>query len=237
MATCDSWRKAHERYRWTVNLSRFKESERYEGYFDRTITARDVTLFEDEFRDAVESGASYVLAGEVCYWRNHSNPNPHNLTRNLLNHLKSESNWAKFRHSLGTLATNPTYHHFEGIIEACRQTGGFGTPLTFLAFYEPERYPMVDKHIVDWWAEHRKEFGYGDEPKFSQRRDGSIQPHTREQRKQNWRAYLAWARFCVEYSQKLGESCGLHWRARDVEMAVWMAQKGGMSLAPQAKRE
>jgi len=41
----------------------------------------------------------------------------------------------------------------------------------------------------------------------------------------SWTACLAWVEFCRTHADRLSEVTGKKWRARDVEMAIWMAQR------------
>ena len=42
--------------------------------------------------------------------------------------------------------------------------------------------------------------------------------------------YLNWVNWCQEVAQVLTELTSKQWRARDVEMAVFTAQRNGMTL-------
>jgi hypothetical protein len=46
----------------------------------------------------------------------------------------------------------------------------------------------------------------------------------------NWIAYLYWAAFCNEIARILLTKYQIRWRARDVEMAIWQAQKNKITL-------
>jgi hypothetical protein len=89
---------------------------------------------------------------------------------------------------------------------------------------------MVDKHIANWWDDNKAHYGYESSPIFSQRNDGWIQTYTASQTKQNWATYISWTEFCQDYARRITKNCKENWRARDVEMAVWEAQKHNLSL-------
>lgn len=222
----DKWIAVRRDYAWQVDLGRFKDRHRYPGFFSRLIGSQSVTRFEDAFRRALDDDGAYVVAGEVCYWKNYgSYQSRDRLTTRLLLHLSDRALWTAFRNAVKAACAQPTLEAFRRLQGACDQPSGFATPLTFMAFYQPRRYPMVDKHIAFWWSQNRARYGFDDAPVFRQRNDGWIEITSGIKTRQNWAAYLAWARFCCDYAQRLGA-----WRARDVEMAVWTAQKQGLSL-------
>ncbi len=230
-AMCRTWIDAYKKYSWTVDLTRFKESAKYPNYFNRVITPVDVVAFEDKFRTVIDGADSFEVAGEVCFWKNYGNFQSRNrITQQLLLHLGTARNWDVFIRALKKLSSNPSLSSFVAFRKACNQPRGFATPITFLAFYNPLKYPMVDKHIADWWTRNKTVYGYGTSLIFSQRSDGWIQTYTSSQNKQNWNAYIAWTRFCRDYAELASRSCRLNWRARDVEMTVWEAKKKGIHL-------
>jgi len=228
---CKTWIDAYEKYSWTVNLTKFKDSVEYPNYFNCVITQANVVAFEDKFRAMIDGAGSFGVAGEVCFWKNYGNFQSRNrITQRLLLHLKTPRNWDIFVRALKKLSENPSFNRFVAFREACNQPKGFATPITFLAFYNPVEYPMVDRHIANWWTRNKTKYGFGTSPIFSQRSDGWIQTYTNSQNKQNWNAYISWTRFCGDYAELASRNCGLNWRARDVEMAVWEAQKMSIHL-------
>lgn len=228
---CKTWFLAYTKYDWTVDLSTYAEATEHSGYFDQVITLQNVVDFENKFKQSIEVSQSFVVAGEVCYWKNYGSYQSRNrITKRLLDFLSMDNHWQNFVQALRRLYKNPDCDNFLSFRKTCNQPKGFATPLTFLSFYNPAEYPMVDKNIAYWWLRNRGEYGYDNSPPFSQRGDGWIQTYTKSHDRQNWNAYVEWARFCQDYSSRITESCGLASRARDVEMAVWEAQKKEISL-------
>jgi hypothetical protein len=186
----------------------------------------DVKTFEDRFRATIYGNGSFVIAGEVCFWKNYGNVKSRDrTTKKLLNHLGNLVNWNKFVQAVKKVQGNPSYDNLIALQGACNQSNGFATPITFLAFYKPSEYPMVDKHIAIWRVINRANFGYVNSFDFSQRDDGWIPPKL-----QNWNAYIDWKKFCNDYIGKIRRRCGWNWRARDVEIAVWEASKNNIPL-------
>lgn len=225
-ASRDAWRNAHGDYAWEVDLRHFAERQEYPGFFSRVIGSRDAIRFEDAFRRAIDGSGTYQIAGEVCYWKNYGNHQSRDrITRKLLQLLSDKECWAKFRGAVKEVCKHPCFPALACLQDASGQPHGFATLLTFVSFYDPTSFPMVDKYIAYWWAASKKRFGLATLPSFSQRDDGWIETTTKTKTELNWGAYMAWTRFCRDYAQRLGG-----WRARDVEMAVWMAQKRGKDL-------
>jgi hypothetical protein len=228
---CEDWIKARDHYCWEVNLARFQGARNYPGYFNRVVASTDVQAFEDDLRAAIDRTGSFQVVGEVCFWKNYGAYQARNrTTQELLTHLENPIHWGQFTQAVKQVAANPSFDNFARLREACRQPRGFAVPITFLAFYEPCRYPMVDKHIAQWWTQNKEQYGYEAYPEFSQRQDGWIRADFTAQSKHNWKSYIAWVEFCREYASKLAEFCRLNWRARDIEIAIWEAQKSGMPL-------
>lgn len=228
---CNSWTKAFKMYNWAVDLQHFNSATNYPAYFNRSIQPDEVVQFEDTFRATIDENGSFEMAGEVCFWKNYGNIQARNrLTQRLLTHITSRENWDRLIKAIKAVSNNPSLSNFIALRKACNQPRGFATPITFLAFYKPTEFPMVDKHIANWWRTHKGAYGYDDSPDFIQRDDGWIQTMTVPQNTQNWNAYIAWKRFCCDYSKKIQRNCGLSWRARDIEIAIWMAQKNDLDL-------
>ena len=223
---CQSWINASNKYSWEVNLRHFRAAVNYSNYFNRSVNSTDVAIFEDNFRTTINEGGSFEIAGEVCFWKNYGIAQSRDkITQKLLKHLQEGTNWNKFIKAVKEISTNPSFNNFTELKNSCNQSYGFATPITFLAFYNPTEYPMADKHIANWWNECKAKYGFGDSRDFSQSNAGTIKSI-----KLNWNAYMDWKKFCCDYAERIAENCELNWRARDIEMAVWEAQKNGISL-------
>jgi hypothetical protein len=183
-------------YNWKVNLRHFKNAGIYPGYFNRIIQSPEVVRFENTFRAIINEKGSFEITGEVCFWKNYGSVQARDrVTQNLLNHISEQTNWTIFIRAIGEISNDPCFTNFISLRNACNQPRGFATPITFLAFYKPTDYPMVDKHIANWWRAHRAEYGYGEAPEFSQRDDGWIPQFNEEVQhleKQPYSWYSGW---------------------------------------------
>ncbi|MCJ7632339.1 hypothetical protein MUP77_08095 [Candidatus Bathyarchaeota archaeon] len=220
-----NWIDARKNYSWTVNLADFVRAIEYPGFFNLVIRPEDIVALENSFRVAIDEGGSFEVAGEICFWKNYGSfQSRDSITQALLSHLRKPDNWNGFMNAVKRLSRFPSYEDFIELQISCNQPQGFATPLTFLSFYEPESFPMIDRHIANWWRLNRGRYRPL-APIFSQRGDGWIQTYTSSQVKQNWDAYISWTEFCRDYARRVSKTYRVSWRARDVEMAVWETQK------------
>jgi hypothetical protein len=121
-------------------------------------------------------------AAEVVYWKNGGNFKARDkITRDVLVWIDGPEIWLKFVDALKDLAINPTWESFKNLIAYCGQTSGFATPITFLSFYDPKRFPMVDQRIGKWWfrrVPHKLQFAWNTDRTVI------------AQSKKSWEAYL-----------------------------------------------
>jgi hypothetical protein len=209
----EAWKAARDQFSWRVDLGRFKDAQKYPGFFDRVIEPGQIVHFEDTFRAALAPNGHVERAAEVVFWKNGANFKARDrITRDLMLWIYSPELWLKFVEALQELARAPSWESYQRFIMYNGQTSGFATPLTFLSFYDPKKFPMVDKRIGKWWSQR-----FSGRPQFTWDTKGALIKPT----KKSFEAYLSWTEFCqlhAAYLSTLGER---DWRARDVEMAVW----------------
>lgn len=205
-AYIQQWKTARDRFSWRVDLGTFREAAKYQpGFFNRPIEPWQVTEFEDAFRATLIADGRIERAAEVVFWKNYGAFQVKNkLTSDFLTRIRNAEDWNQFVQAVKKLATEPSWASFQRLIKACGQKHGFATPITFLSFYAPNEFPMVDQRIGKWSA---KRFPLQPQFAWAGKR---IAPNQR-----SWDAYLAWTDFCRR------QAALLSWRARDVEMAVW----------------
>ena len=223
----DNWIKAYKSYNWNVDLSKFQDASKYQNAFNSVITPQKLINFETSFRVQINSSDnfSFVRAGEVCFWKNYGAfQNRDAITEKLLKYLSLREHWDKFSLTIQNLSKNPKFENFLYLSTACNQPYGFATPITFLAFYQPTDFPMVDRHIADWWNNNSDIFGYKKDLIFNCP-NGTI-----SKSEKNWDAYIYWTIFCNEIAKIMTNKYKIPWRPRDVEMAVWQAQKYKITL-------
>ncbi|HTA71100.1 MAG TPA: HEPN domain-containing protein [Bryobacteraceae bacterium] len=211
-----TWQAARRKFNWSVDLRKFKDAAKYPGFFDRVIPPEQIEQFEADFRAGLVPRGKVERAAEIVYWKNGGNFRARDrITRDLFIWIDGPQDWLKFVDALKNLAATPTWECFKNLITACGLTSGFATPLTFLSFYDPKRFPMVDQRIGKWWLRR-----FPDNPQFAWNPDTTVIA----QNKKSWEAYIAWTEFCRR------QAAGLSWRARDVEMAVWSDRDAQLPL-------
>ena len=101
------------------------------------------------------------------------------------------------------------------------------------AFICPERFPMVDKQVTRWALEHgcRLRYSKVGGPDLKCVPDLSGGEVLKESHWPFVESWIAWCRFTA---WKLSRCSGRRWRARDVEMAVFTAQRKPLRLDPLA---
>ncbi len=99
------------------------------------------------------------------------------MTRDLLAGVNSPEAWNRLQTAVKNLAQTPSWETFQELKKLC---GGFAMPITFLSFYDPERFPMVDQRIGKWWLQR-----FPDKPQFGWNADRTVI----NQNKKSWEAY------------------------------------------------
>jgi len=224
----DTWRNALSRYWYPVNLRTYHRAREFPGFFEHVIQGdRESTIsFEDHFRErAPVSIAAYL---EVAYWKLYSQPPRRQKGTDRIADAMSQRSIQPQRiwQEIGSFVANPSMTGLEDI----RRLIGITSPvlalaLTFPALAAPQELPMVDRQVAEWVTNnhvaHNKGRQYSLLP-FNMR-GTSLQDN-------DFRSYLHWVLWCRETAQVLSGLTGVGWRPRDVEMAVFTAQRSGMPL-------
>jgi hypothetical protein len=100
------------------------------------------------------------------------------------------------------------------------------TTLTFPALAYPDIFPMVDMQVAKWVNKYFVEYNI--------HRNNKLTPFNfkRVLRDNDFNNYLNWVAWCRETSELLTKLNRIKWRARDVEMAVFTAQRNKLYLNP-----
>ena len=223
-----TWRKALDAYRYPVDLKRFADAAKYPGWFDQNIhpgDRRQTMDFEAKFR---KHGPDNLEAwGEVAFWKNYAMPKARNkITRKVLARGVSGAKlWKKCNRYIENLDLK-SFRKFRKLLF---EAPVVATAATFPAFVRPDKFPMVDKQITRWALEHGAEHRYPGGPALECVPDLSGGEVLRES---HWPFVESWIRWCRFTACKLEKLTGETWRARDVEMAVFTAQRDGLKLNP-----
>ncbi len=104
-----------------------------------------------------------------------------------------------------------------------RINGSLALASTFPAFVGPEKYPILDSHVVSWVNTNYSKHSEGRENKLTMF-NGTSPPDS------DFQNYMNWVHWCRDSSDYLKGRTKISWRARDVEMAVYSAHINGCEL-------
>jgi len=225
-----SWKKALDSYSYPVNLGDYKRASEFPGFFKRKISGnRKSTIeFEDYYRKNAPHRVEVFF--EVMYWKLYSLPSKRDRqTETLIRQIRErEVTPDKLWESIQRFVENPSKTNLEEIREKLGLSSRvLAVPLTFVAFADPQRFPMIDTHVARWvnsnCASHNVNRKNKLSPFTTLKKYTSLQDN-------DFPNYLNWVNWCREAAEVLTELTGEKWRARDVEMAVFTAQRNKMEL-------
>ena len=221
-----SWKHALEEYRYPVDLRRFDGASRNPGWFELNICPGNRTQtesFETRFR---EQAPHHLEAwAEVVFWKLDSGGRGFAATqaRRLLDPNRPVSASELWSSCMAYL-DQPGRTTFSAFRKMLFTTPAVATAATFPAFICPEKFPMVDTQIARWVREHGGQHGY--------RGDIGRVPSAATINESHWPFVDSWMAWCRTMAAELSRRTGFSWRARDVEMAVFTAQRCGLELNP-----
>lgn len=224
------WLTARDRYRYPVDLAKFAGPKEHPDWFDLKLESRCETMgFEDRFR---ERARHHLNAwGEVVFWKLHSTGvTRNNSTRRV---LKSDVSPGQLWRACANYIEQGNLESFREFRRKLFSTPVVATAATFPAFICPERFPMVDRQVTRWAQEngHLHRYSGVNGPNLECVPD--LQPGT-VLNESHWPFVESWVAWCRFTAWRLRQRTGVVWRARDVEMAVFEAQRSELPLTPLA---
>ena len=231
-----TWEDALSKYRYPdrrdrrLDLADFKDAEMYPGWFDWSTddgNLANTKAFEARFR---ERGAHSLKAwAEVAFWKLYTiPPGRQKTTRQILtSHVTAGDLW---QHCVNYIE-NPTLQSFRDFREKLFQESVVATAATYPVFICPEKFPMVDKQVTEWARIEVLKHTYTaiGGPSLSCVPELDKKEVLRES---HWAFVESWIGWCQFTAGILNQRTERHWRARDVEMAVFTAQLKGLPLHP-----
>lgn len=220
-----AWKHALDEYRYPVDLRRFDGASRHPGWFQLNICPGDAlqtTGFEARFRSQARHHEQ--AWAEVVFWKLYSGGQgiAAKRARELLDPrgpVSASELWS----SCAAYIEQPDRATFSALRSKLFAKPVVSTVATFPAFICPEKFPMVDRQIARWVRENGEQHGY----------PGDIDQVPRAAiTESHWPFVASWMAWCQSMAAKLTRRTGFFWRARDVEMAVFTAQRCGLELNP-----
>jgi hypothetical protein len=222
------WLDALLQYEYHVNLTDFDGRPQFPGnWFAQNLLPgnRQQTMeFEDVFRmNAPEHSEAWF---EVVFWKLFTMRPFRDLhTSRIINRchgLNPQEFWNACTNFIeeGSLETFAVLQQFF--------VAGNALPVvaTFVAFAAPERFPMIDRWIVQWVRSYLRAHPRADHNGlFARQHDGPLTTC-------DWDFYRAWIEWCRSSAIVLNDLSGTRWRARDVEMAAFQNARSHMPPLP-----
>lgn len=229
-----TWQDALDAYQYPVDLSKFSDAENHPGWFVHSTGdggRSETAEFEERFR---RYGPNHLEAWyEVVFWKLYSQPNNRNRhTRNVIERLTQGTTASELWKLTQDYIEHPNRGTFQTLREEFFPTEVVATVATFPAFVCPEKFPMIDKHVTNWARANGPTHSYAavDGPEIVEVPE--LGPNQTVVMEKNWGYVSSWVEWCQFTANLLTKATGCHWRARDVEMAVFAAQCGHLPLRP-----
>lgn len=214
-----NWQKALNSYHYPCDLAAYAYRDEFPNCFHLSIEGdRESTIaFENRFRRLAPKEPGVYR--EVVFWKMCSQSGrADNLTGLISDGMLSAGCspteiWERIRR----FTQSPTRETLKSMRSAVGvRSRALPTALTFPAFADPERFPMVDSRVATWVNCHLEQANGWTQSKLRPFRiyNGGLTDSSFEN-------YLDWVSWCREMAARLSDSSGTHWRARDVEMAVF----------------
>lgn len=237
-----TWQKALDSYQYSVRLSDFKDAPMYRRScrrwfeYDTGIGDRSRTMeFEERFR---ELGPHSLKAWyEVVFWKHFSSEGTaSHRSRTVIDNIKRSSvSASRLWRLCQRYVEDPNQDTFQSFRQNLVKGSAVAVAATFPAFICPEKFPMVDKHVADWARHNRSRHSYqkiggpvlAEAPDLS----GSVTA-LRDDIIVHREFVKSWIEWCQFTAGILNQRSEFHWRARDVEMAVFTAEISQKRPAP-----
>jgi len=227
MGKMESWIKALNGYFYPVNLSCYENSNRFPNYFEMEITGdRDSTIaFEDYFRK--NARRSIEVYFEVVFWKLYSQKQFRQKgTTRIINHLNKRIHPESLYDAITHFVETPNKQNLKNIRELLgMKSKVLAIALTFPAFFNSEKYPMVDNNVARWVTTNFIKHNRNKQTKLTPFAFGgtSLQDN-------DFQNYLNWVAWCNEMAEILTDKTSIEWRPRDVEMAIFTAKRKELKL-------
>lgn len=241
------WFSALESYSYPVDLRGYPSAITFPGFFRAHMSGnRKSTMRFERHVAGYMLVAPRAVATEIVFWKNYSrNLRTATLRADAIaGHLAHPAAQGQFRREVLRFVAQPTHHTLLGLATSM----GYGahahpnrvpvaTASSVAALFFPSDFPVVDIHIARWVNanSHAHSMMVSGAPRairlvpfagFGSGGAGLV-------RSGHFPAYSAWILWSREQASLLNASGHvIQWRSRDVEMAVFQAQRSRRVLPP-----
>jgi len=220
--------KALKSYFYPVRLHDYERSDLFPNHFNNEIAGDRISTigFENRFRENAQESVEVYL--EVVFWKLYSQKRiRQGGTSRIVDYVLGNSIEPKRLYkAIRRFVEVPQKQNLQNIRDSLGiRTNVLAIALTFPAFLAPEKYPMVDNNVARWVNAHHAE--------HNRHRQARLTPFYlgyTSLRDNDFSNYIDWVHWCNEMAQILSERTGVIWRPRDVEMAVFTAERKNLEL-------
>lgn len=224
----DTWIRALDAFSYPVSLKDYDKGARWPGFFEMEISGdRDSSI---KFEKHYCATAPHHIAAfyEVVFWKLYSQGGRGKIgTDKVVDFIQHKGVTAE---QLWTAVLDFVEHQSIVNLENIRTLMGYVTnvlavPLTLPALAHPQTIPMIDKQVAKWINRNVEVHN-----RHRTNRLTPFQMNYTSLRQNDFQNYLNWVAWCREVADVLRKLTGHVWRARDVEMAVFTAQRTNRDL-------
>jgi hypothetical protein len=226
-----TWQEALETYCYPVDLTRYEKAKHFPCFFKKNITGdgRTTVAFEDYFRKLAPTKIEVWY--EVLFWKLYSRKGSWGKVTQVVEHTRNNlASSMDLWKAVQEFIRKPGKSGLQKLREPLGFKYGMAVPLTFVAFADPHSYPMIDRKVARWVNENLQKHSAGLNTKLTRFKSADWK-NTYYIHDSDFDAYLNWVAWCREVAPILSNASPYQWRARDVEMAVWVAYDKKLNLS------
>lgn len=219
----ETWIQALNDYKYPVNLRDYNRAQEFPGFFEMEIEGNRGSTMEFETHYTNNAPLIITVFFEVVFWKLYSQKGRReNGTNRIVDYVQSscttpEQLWNVILNFIN-IPNIPHLRQIRCLIGL--ESNVLAVPLTFPALANPALMPMIDKQVAKWVNANYMLHNHSRLNQLTPFRMNytSLQDN-------DFIHYLHWIAWCRECAQKLTDITEMRWRARDVEMAVFTAQR------------
>ena len=224
----DSWKRALRAYSYPVDLRKYRNAGQFPGFFDMDIAGdrKSTMAFEKHYRKTAPTKIEPYF--EVIYWKLFSQgTRADTKTHEIVCEMRKTGVTApQLWNAIQQFIDSQTIDNVKEIRKLLGlKTNVLAVPLTFPALASPEKLPMVDMQVARWVNKNHDKHNNNREKKLIQ-----FKINYTSLRDNDFPSYLSWVAWCQEVAQVLTRHGSEEWRVRDVEMAIFTAERKNMKL-------
>ena len=224
----DSWTRALDAYSYPVNLRDYERAHEFPGFLSMIIVGdRNSTItFENHYQETAPTNIATFF--EVVLWKLYSQKSrcqkgTTRIVDFVQEHRITPRQLWEVVHQFVESQTRENLKRIRKLLGI--KTDVLAIPLTLPALASPKTIPMIDNQVARWVNHNAADHNINRINKLT-----PFKMSYTSLRDNDFSNYLDWVAWCQEVAHILIKLTGEEWRARDVEMAVFTAQRKGTVL-------